>query len=227
MYSRKDVGIKNKKNGIEFQHHSFLFDFYLFFLFKNEKEISKFWLFWWLTHAGRLLLCCWHFFFFAYYNRYMRISTSIIVSRVWKQNKKQNKRRRAGLARLDMGGCLLGTRLYTVECLKRRELNFEYKNRGTTRWIDLTWAHQHRTATAPSNVAPNCRPSPNILQTAEAEKIFSEIYLFKKSIDKNLATVWYYSVTRNRQTARRLRNDNPPGPFDSAPPSHKGRWGSR
>jgi hypothetical protein len=123
-------------------------------------------------------------FFFAYYNRYMRISTSIIVSRVWKQNKKPNKRRRAGLARLDMGGCLLGTRLYTVECLKRRELNFEYKNRGTTRWIDLTWAHQHRTATAPSNVAPNCRPSPNILQTAEAEKIFSEIYLFKKSNDK-------------------------------------------
>jgi hypothetical protein len=30
-------------------------------------------------------------------------------------------------------------------------------------------------------VAP---PSPNILQTAEAEKIFSEIYLFKKSNDK-------------------------------------------
>jgi hypothetical protein len=167
-------------------------------------------------------------FFFAYYNRYMRISTSIIVSRVWKQNKKPNKRRRAGLARLDMGGCLLGTRLYTVECLKRRELNFEYKNRGTTRWIDLTWAHQHRTATAPSNVAPNCRPPPlpTFCKLPRRKRFFLKfIYLKNQMI--NLATVWYYSVTRNRQTARRLRNDNPPGPFDSAPPSHKGRWGSR
>lgn len=51
-------------------------------------------------------------------------------------------------------------------------------------WLDVSPSAPHSDRPFKCRAKLSPPPSPNILQTAEAEKIFSEIYLFKKSNDK-------------------------------------------